>query len=218
MTRLLIAFVVFQIGALLGSAQVIIPDLDTRVLPRPLRVEKQPEGPVVESGPTMARLDKPVTIRLMRVEPSSCTWDESLTYDVEIGNASSDVLTIPWTLTPPTVALPTLPKTVFPLAMLSLKLGARGLDGDLGGIETLYGHPSDVRSARELPPKSAVTIRVGTTCRPRNSSVNRILASGGSATVPVSATVWLTRNQSEGGVFVTSNEVMVTVTKPAPTR
>lgn len=219
MTKLFLMLGAMFVNVALAIAQGVpaSPDLDTRFLPRPIPVEEPPSrGPVVGEGPSMPRRDKPVAIRLLRVEPQTCNWDDAVIYDVEIRNVSKEPLMLPSTLIPPLVALPKQPPTVFPLLILSLGIGARGLDGHLGRGETLYGDPTDSFSMRPLPPGAATVIRAETRCLPISSSLNAALFDGGAATVPIVARARLTRSQSEGGVSIISNEVKVTVTKPPP--
>jgi len=215
MTKLLIAFVVFQIGIDQTFGQDVIPDIDTRFLarPSPEPVSQEPEAPIVGQIPSPRRTDKPVSVRLLNVTPSACDWDQPIIYDVEIRNDSKDVLTLPRTLFPPVVSLSPQSKTVFPILILYLRIGARGLDGQLGETELLYGDPFNPSTVTPLPPGRTLVIRVETRCRPLDSSTNATLFSTGIATIQVSASARLTGSASEGGVVATSNSLMVTVTR-----
>ena len=106
--------------------------------------------------------------------------------------------------------LPPQPLTVFPVMVVSLRVGENGLDGLLGNVETLYGDPADPFTVHRLVPRAAVVIRIGAQCEVIHARATKAGPSDPTRVI-VRASVRLTREMSEGGVWIDSEPTTVTV-------
>ena len=129
-------------------------------------VRRPKRGPIRSSRPIF--YDSPVSVRLVRIDPIECSWDEEVTYDVEVRNIGRQAITLPWSAFPPRSQPSGESRNVFPFMVLSLGVG-EGMGGSLGWVEMLQGSPDEPGSFRRLPPDATVVIRSSTPCQLTNS-------------------------------------------------
>jgi hypothetical protein len=201
--------------AILGALATAIhgqgrkPDLDTRFLTRPDPSERR-SGTIRSPRPIF--YESPVSARLERIDPIECSWDQQVTYDVELRNIARQEITLPWSVFPPSSQPREEFATVFPIMTISLAVGD-GMEGYLGSVEVLQGSLDEPGSVRRLAPGASVMIRASTPCQFRNSKAGPMIAPTGTIAVRVFARVQVKRTTDELGAFTNSNELPVTVSR-----
>lgn len=208
MVRYLIAASIVTLVTIGAYAQAGAPDLDTRFIPRPSSADAgtrstQTSRPVV--------YESPITVRLVRLEPASCSWDDLVTYDVELRNDGKRAIALPWSAFPTDSPQADESPTVFPFVGLSLAVG-QNLEGRLGSWELLYGDRREPGSFRRLAPGASVTIRAATLCQ-LEGRAGRLIAPGGEMAVKVFVRVNVKRSSDELGAFTTSNGLPLTISR-----
>jgi len=207
------AVVVFLcVVATVAHGQERAPDLDTRFLPRR---HAETNGAILSPRPIS--YESPLKARLLRLDPVSCSWDDEVTYEVELTNVSTQDVTLPWSVWAPRSPAPeeslnVFPPNGFPFMFLSLQVGD-GLGGQLGNVEPLYGSADESASFRLLRPGASVVIRAPTPCQFIGSKAGPMIAPTGTIAVKLFVRVHLLRTFDELGAFTTSNTLPLTVSR-----
>ncbi|MGH9198398.1 MAG: hypothetical protein ACRD1T_22025, partial [Acidimicrobiia bacterium] len=197
------------------------PDLDLTTIPRPAPSEPEPvqapDGSGVIVGKTytfsvpgvIAGMDRtpPFGVRLLRLEPNSCEWTESVTYDVELRNNTRTAVKVPWSIDPRDAGERS--PDLFPVLVLTLQTvdGA----GRLGGLETLYGDSFAPFTTRVLQPGESVVIRATTGCHVDSATDQVLSAARRGMNLRVSASVSLRRDPETLDSIIRSNALPLRV-------
>jgi hypothetical protein len=207
------ARIAIAIALLMSGAPVLAqrtPDLDASSLPK---ADEPPDrGGIATGGRTSSwKGEIPIAVRLLAVEPRSCSWNEPITFDLEIRNVSRSTISLPWSRIAPDNPQPSSSATVFSTLMVSLRV-ADDPRASLGIVEALYGEPGNQLVSRRIRPNESVVVRFPATCVINFATAPRAISAAGSP-VTVSALVTVRRGDTESPAVVKSNEIEIAVSR-----
>jgi hypothetical protein len=212
MTRLFTLSVVFFLVCVTFVRAQRSPDLDTRFISRaPESPQTQGGSGRVEGGFSSGSQAVPFGVRLLAIEPSSCSWGEEVTYDIELSNIGKSAVMLPWDVNKPTAPSDSRSQTVFTTMMVTLMLADKSY-ATLGAVEALYGDLGNALTLRRVAPGASVVIRLPTKCVVYDDRFQRSIGPSGSL-LRVFAEVHLGPRDRQMTVVAKSNEMEVTVSR-----
>lgn len=188
------------------------PDLDTRFIPRAAESPQTQGGSGrAEGGFSSGSQAVPFDVRLLAIEPGSCSWGEEVTYDIELSNISKSAIMLPWDVNKPTTPSDSRSQAVFTTMMVTLMLADKSY-ATLGAVEALYGDLGNALTFRRVAPGASVVIRLPTKCVVYDDRFQRSIGPRG-ALLRVFAEVHLGPRDRQMTVVAKSNEMEVTVSR-----
>jgi hypothetical protein len=153
--------VVSVLGVLV--AQQRAPDVDLTLLNRPDELADEPSDTELGGGISSGqKRESPLSLRLLRVDPSSCEAGEPITYDVALKNVTGQDLRIPVSVDKRDAGTSD-ERVLFPAMSLGLGIFRSGELVDAG--DTLYGNSLDSFTTRVIGAGQELVVRAGGVCR-----------------------------------------------------
>ena len=208
-------FVVMSLFPTISRAQQT-PDLDLTQIARPSVQESTGD---VSGSFQYNSLDRiaipPISVRLVRIEPTTCTWHEPITYDLEITNTSNAIIVLPWSVDKRDEEIPQ-PGTWangFAGATLGLHVRTSGR-ANIGTIAALYGSQYRPFSTRTVAPGGVVRIRAGSLCNVHDDALIERILQDGMLSLPAMAMVQIEGEPGRFALVVSTEVIALTIVRP----